>query len=191
MLPFLVCSLAAIAGQQELCVGYRGSNHPSTKMGTICEPWITRESIVFLESLDLSTMDVIEWGCGSSTLWWIQHAKSVTSIEHDARWFSKISAILGRHPHLGEKWAGHLVMSTRSPNYHTIPESTYDIVVIDGRNRVKCAKSITRDHINPGGMVILDNAERPRYYSISSMFSDWESRIFVNSVDNTTIWLRP
>jgi hypothetical protein len=53
-------------------------------------PWFTFPAIAFLETLDVSDLNVLEWGSGHSTLWWASRAATVLSIEHDQSWYDRV-----------------------------------------------------------------------------------------------------
>lgn len=53
-------------------------------------PWITPESCHKLESLIRPTDDVLEFGCGGSTVFFSQLAKSVLSFESNIEWCNKV-----------------------------------------------------------------------------------------------------
>src|SRR4051812_3930217 len=53
-------------------------------------PWYTYPMIDYLNQLDFSEKSVFEFGAGNSTLYWARRAKSVTSIEHDVKWYDVV-----------------------------------------------------------------------------------------------------
>ena len=71
-------------------IGNRPNQHTPEKMGTNEEPWYTRGSIEFLYENIKSSFEILEYGCGSSTPWFAQKAKSVTSIEHNEQWIDSV-----------------------------------------------------------------------------------------------------
>lgn len=56
-------------------------------------PWLTFPAIHFLEKLNLQKMKVLEFGAGSSTVWFAEHALSVTSYEFHTGYFEAIQVI--------------------------------------------------------------------------------------------------
>ena len=69
--------------------------------------------------------------------------------------------------------------------------NNFDIIVIDGRCRSKCIiKSINK--LNPGGLFIVDNAERENYKNaIDIIPKNWKKHVFPTSVDTTIVWIKP
>lgn len=53
------------------------------------------------------------------------------------------------------------------------PDATFDLVLVDGRARASC---ILYGHskVKPGGFLMLDDAERPRYKNGKSILSRWK-----------------
>jgi hypothetical protein len=122
-------------------------------------PWYTYPAIEFLHTRIRPEMTVFEYGCGNSTIWWAARVAGVVSVEHDSEWYRRIS---GRVPpnvallHVpldrpGE-YAGTLLRASRR----------FDVVVIDGRERVECTRGITRG-LADRGVIVFDNSDRPEY----------------------------
>jgi hypothetical protein len=122
-------------------------------------PWYTYSTIAFLVSRLPSDIDVFEYGCGYSTLWWMRRAISVVSVEHAGPWAETIRVLANPNVRLIE------VSSEQEEDYVNTIESCgkkFDVVVVDGENRESCLK-IAPNHLKPDGIVILDNSERPAY----------------------------
>jgi hypothetical protein len=122
-------------------------------------PWYTYSTIAFLVNRLPSDIDVFEYGCGYSTLWWMRRARSVISVEHAGPWAETIRPMANPNVRLIEVPFG------QEQAYATTIESTgktFDVVVVDGENRVACLK-IAPHHLKSDGIVILDNSERPAY----------------------------
>jgi hypothetical protein len=120
-------------------------------------PWFTYPTIEYLNHLDLSECSVFEYGMGYSTLYWLRKTNKVFSIEHDENWYNKIMKLSLNN----EKLTCYLCK--KENEYVSALEKFnhfFDIIVIDGRWRRKCAKSAVR-HIKSfgGGMLIFDNSD--------------------------------
>src|SRR5690348_13647527 len=61
-------------------------------------PWITYPAMEFLDSFDWNGVDVLEWGAGNSTLWWIERGARLFSVEHDAGWVAELQRRLAGTP---------------------------------------------------------------------------------------------
>ena len=53
-------------------------------------PWVTEQAIEFLESYfeTHENPKVLEFGAGSSTVWFAKRTNQLTSVEHDPKWFN-------------------------------------------------------------------------------------------------------
>lgn len=122
-------------------------------------PWMTYPAIEFLSSRVQTGMRVFEFGTGYSTLWWASRVSSVTTCDHHPEWHAKIRAIAPQNVQL------MLVELTADGAYCRAARSTgnqYDLLIIDGRDRVNCARQ-SLEAVSPTGVIIWDNSNRTRY----------------------------
>lgn len=122
-------------------------------------PWITYPAVDFLEQRVRPEMTVFEFGTGNSTLWWAERTRHVTTVEHDAAWADRIGEAVPPNvdlTHVPLVRGGEYSQQARRSG------RTYDIIVIDGRDRVNCAVS-SSDCLRPGGVIVWDNTNRSRY----------------------------
>jgi hypothetical protein len=122
-------------------------------------PWMTYSAISFLEKRIDSTMSVFEYGCGNSTLWWADRVRNVVSCEHDRAWYQRVRALIPANVELhqidleyGDLYAQKIA------EYH----QAFDIVVIDGRDRVNCGKNCL-SAVKKNGVIIWDDSNRDDY----------------------------
>ena len=120
------------------------------------------EPRIFVETTlkEYSKVDVLEWGAGYSTKYFPTMLQKEgieytwTSIEHNLAWFQEV-----------KKWNVknvNLIFADKDTDAYLKPKGKYDVIYVDGRNRVKClqhAKSL----LKPDGVVILHDAEREKY----------------------------
>lgn len=119
-------------------------------------PWITYPALRFLEPRLFPAMIVFEYGSGNSTLWWSERAAAVISCEHDKEWYADFSLkIPDNTTYLLRRAKESSVYAEEIGNYSGI----FDIVVIDGRDRVNCIRNGIRA-LRDGGVVIWDNSDR-------------------------------
>lgn len=120
-------------------------------------PWITYPSIAFLEERIKWQMELFEYGSGNSTLWWARRVSRVVSCEHDQSWYEKI---VSQVPDNVE-----YIYSRLNDGYSDVIKkysNEFDIIVIDGRERVKCARNAVVA-LKPDGVIVWDNSDRERY----------------------------
>jgi hypothetical protein len=122
-------------------------------------PWYTYPILYFLATRDLSKFNVFEYGSGYSTLWWSRNAASVTSCEHDKEWFDRISI---EKPENVTYIHRELVPGGDYCREILCHSTNFDIIVVDGRDRVNCVRS-TLEVMGPQAVIIWDNSERSRY----------------------------
>ncbi len=147
-------------------------------------PWINFGAHDFLNDVLNQEYRVFEYGTGSSSLYYAERVKHVTSIEHDKNWLIKFQNELeGGVPsnldiHLFEPKqslvTSPLIYSKTDPRWigydftdyvdsiEKFHDNFFDLVVIDGRARNFCVKkSIPK--VKPGGYILFDNSDRAEY----------------------------
>lgn len=112
-------------------------------------PWYTYPALEYLRSLDWSDKTVFEYGAGNSTLFWCSVAKYVEAVESDRAWFDRIAATRIRCA---------LSYAADKQRYIEAIQGPFDVIVVDGENRLQCARH-ARPFLKPGGLMILDNAD--------------------------------
>jgi hypothetical protein len=118
-------------------------------------PWFTYAAIAFLEPRLQRDLSVFEYGAGYSTLWWAARVQQVKSCENDRAWYSRMASTCPAN--------AELFYEPRGPSYsQKAAEFSSDIIVIDGRDRVDCARACLPG-LRPGGVIVWDNSDRERY----------------------------
>jgi len=122
-------------------------------------PWYTYASIHFLGPRIKADMSVFEFGCGNSTRWWAARAKSVDAVEHSPVWAVRMQEATPDHINI------RFVELSTDGDYCRAAKALskrFDVIVIDGRDRVNCAYN-SLEALSGRGVVVWDNANRPRY----------------------------
>jgi hypothetical protein len=122
-------------------------------------PWFTYPSMLFLKGKIRPEMTVFEYGSGNSTLWWSNQVSSVTSCEHDREWLNSFKAEFP--PNIDSI---HCELDYGGEYCKTILayKSSFDIIVIDGRDRVNCAIN-SIGALKEDGVILWDNSDRGKY----------------------------
>jgi hypothetical protein len=123
-------------------------------------PWYTYACVSFLDARLPSDLLVFEFGAGNSTLWWLERCRQLTSVEHDREWFDYLSRSFA-----GKPTTLLLREHTEEPSYaNAVAEfdEPFDVIVVDGRNRVQCALNGI-ERLTGRGVLIWDDVDRPRY----------------------------
>jgi hypothetical protein len=122
-------------------------------------PWVTYSFIDFIKERLKKQHTIFEFGSGNSTFFYAKYAGLVVAVEHDKEWFDKISA---KRPENAELIFCELV---RDGDYCSVPvklEEKFDIIIIDGRDRVNCCKQ-SIGAVSENGVIVLDDSEREVY----------------------------
>jgi hypothetical protein len=122
-------------------------------------PWVTYPFIDFIKERIKKQHAVFEFGSGNSTLFYAKYAGVVVSVEHNKEWYDKI---VSAKPENSEMIYCDLVYGG---DYCHVPVKLgekFDLIIIDGRDRVNCCK-MAPDALAENGVIILDNSERLNY----------------------------
>lgn len=126
-------------------------------------PWYTYPAIEFLDTLDLSTCDVFEFGSGNSSVFWANRARQVVSVEDNKPWFELVQA---------RKRGNQVVLYGEDESSYVGALSgcgrLFDVVVVDGRWRLACVPAAI-SALKPGGFIVLDNSDRPEEKKCSEL----------------------
>lgn len=122
-------------------------------------PWVTYGFIDFISDRLDTAMDVFEYGSGNSTLWYASKVHSLTSIEHDKNWLEKIKKKL---PHNCILYYETLEYDGKYSKFSCQLNKKFDVIIVDGRDRVNCIKNAI-DSLTVNGIIVLDDSERIQY----------------------------
>lgn len=131
--------------------------------------WLALGALLTLERLLTKKMDVLEFGCGGSTIFFADRCNSVKSLETDSKWQNMVNKKLGED---GYKNAcvfynseEDTIKALSSP---TQVHEVYDVILVDSGwvrdekenkrnpNRRKLFE-LSIPYLKTGGMLIIDN----------------------------------
>jgi precorrin-6B methylase 2 len=159
-------------------------------------PWITYEARVFLERLLKPGMTVLEYGCGGSSLFFMQRVAKLVSVEHDPAWHREVLRETEKYGHLhGEINLVELEKIDQANPYSDVncqryisfvdrfPDSCFDLILIDGEARVACFQHACAK-LKVDGWLVLDNSEREEYAAIHRSLEkmNWKKLSFFGPV---------
>jgi hypothetical protein len=121
--------------------------------------WVTYGFIDFISDKLNKNMDIFEYGSGNSTLWYAKRVSSVTSVEHDENWYERIKSSMPKNVTISYQELIYNEEYSKSSNNSDIK---FDIIIVDGRDRVNCVKSAINS-IQGNGIIVLDDSEREAY----------------------------
>ena len=122
-------------------------------------PWLTYPVISFFEARLNKDLEIFEFGSGNSTLYYSEKVASVDSVEHDKFWYEKIKTTMPQNSTL---YFCDVEYGGAYCHYAGETGKQYDIIVVDGRDRVNCCKNGISS-LKPGGVIVLDDSEREKY----------------------------
>src|ERR1019366_2688084 len=145
-------------------------------------PWINAPALRFLKGIIRPQWRVFEFGSGRSTIWYAKHVASVVALESAARWHAQVEQDLARYDNAAVELLSAREFPSRMRNEL---DSTFDLVVVDGPDADECGcvlppeldrtgcicASVTK--VRPGGVLVLDNSDLPRYRQADSTLAGW------------------
>jgi len=137
-------------------------------------PWLTQEANSIPSTLLKPTDVGLEWGSGSSTLWFAQRIKHLTSVEHDESYYKAVSNKLKVANISNVDYLLCKVAKGKKPEkssyvqvVNAFGKDSIDFVLIDGVCRDICANRVL-EKIRLGGICVIDNVN---WYLPSSSIS--------------------
>lgn len=122
-------------------------------------PWTTYSFIEYIKGYLTGEMDLFEYGCGNSTLFYAERVNSVISAEHCEHWYKNISEKVQENVKL-------IYCSAENSNEYSksieTGKKTYDVIIVDGQHRNECIYNSV-SFLKPGGILVLDDSERNDY----------------------------
>jgi hypothetical protein len=122
-------------------------------------PWFTYSFLHFIQNRLNSEMSIFEYGSGNSTIWFSSKVKKIKSVENDLEWFNKVSAKLPVNCEIVFRPLDGTDTYSKSVNES---KEKFDIIIIDGRDRVKSTKA-SIEALNTNGIIIFDNSQVEEY----------------------------
>ncbi len=117
-------------------------------------PWLTYSFLDFIQPRLQKSFLMFEYGCGNSTIWFSKFIHHIDSVEHEKDWYNQIQPKLPPNATLYFK---NLETDEYEKSILFTPHF-YDIILIDGRKRLECAKFAIQK-LKENGVIILDNSE--------------------------------
>lgn len=122
-------------------------------------PWVTYSFIDFIEPRLTRGMTIFEYGSGNSTIYYSSKVKKVFSVEHDQEFYRKLH---NKKPKNVELFYCTLEYGGEYSKWSEKTNQKYDLIIVDGRDRVNCLLSSIKS-LSESGVIVLDDSERESY----------------------------
>ena len=179
-------------------------------------PFYTPGAVRYISKYLNPEMKLFEWGAGISSVWYARRIGEYIAVEHNEQWFNRVQISLrnkglssakllfapekqtGRKYGWQNEWRyydqiNECPQNTELKDYifsiDAYPDAYFDVIVIDGRERIPCLLH-ARDKLNQHGILIFDDSARPRYNKCFTILKDWEFIQFDFGLKQTTIFAR-
>jgi len=116
-------------------------------------PWIASNAFRFLQRRIGNETRVFEWGSGMSTLWFSSNCREVHSVEDNASWIHFLRS---------RAESAKFYCLAGDPYFrkiHEFPPGYFDVIIVDGRQRLCCFQA-AHQHLKIGGLLVIDNTDR-------------------------------
>ena len=128
--------------------------------------WLNYSFLSFIDTRLNDQLTMFEYGSGSSTHYFAKKIQHIISVEHNKEWYEKtLSNIPENVDLIFENFDVDGRYAKKIEGY----DIKFDLVLIDGRDRLNCIK-YSVSQLSDRGVIILDNSMRERYATIFS----WE-----------------
>lgn len=140
-------------------------------------PWMPFNAIQWLKKQLFLSTNVFEWSSGGSTLFFANKVKSLISVEHDKIWYEVMLTKLKSKNIINCSYNFEKNPYLYAQFINKYPDEFFDIIVVDGIERVSCIKNAI-PKIKKGGYIVLDNSERPEYDNGVKKLNKFERKDF-------------
>lgn len=131
------------------------------------KPWMCDDAVNFLASIVVGAR-VFEYGGGGSSLWLMERAREVVTVDHSSTWAARIT----------KEGQGDVEVILQ-PDLEKYPREIegrgeFDVVIVDGRERNECIGAAL-ETVAVQGWVVLDDSERSAYAESKALLGGWRS----------------
>ena len=115
-------------------------------------PWMTYSFIDFFKSRSVSANSLFEYGSGNSTLFFEKFTSKVEAIEHNEDWFRLVKKKISDQSRLRLVPLDNAFTYAKSIHFSG---DSFDIIIVDGEERVKCIKESEKALAEPSVSINL------------------------------------
>ena len=171
------------------------------RLGSVPErPWIVPAAVGWLGRRIRRDWSVLELGSGRSTVWLGRRAGPVLTFEDDQYWHDRAAERIAEEG-LRNVRLRRLPVAELASAVDSMPDETFDLVFVDfleaaEADRIDAVRA-ARSKVRPGGLLVLDDSDRPGYAEAYELLEGWRERRFTGVKDEypqvceTAIFRRP
>ena len=148
-------------------------------------PYMNNDEIVDLITYINRDTEMLEIGGGNSAIFLSKIVKKLVTIEHDENWSKTIKSEMEKS-NFNSNWELHVVKPSWKQSHPfspaeegqfltytnfilSLPNEQFDVILVDGRDRVKCAENSILKLKKNGILLIHDFWNREKYHSILNL----------------------
>jgi predicted O-methyltransferase YrrM len=121
-------------------------------------PWLGYRAVNRLDEIIKPDWSILEFGSGMSSLFFARRCRRLVTVESDSEWYERMQGFFA------EQGFGNVDYRLRGADDYTahadLPERSFDLVVVDGLVRDRCALTAL-EKVKSGGYVFFDNSDVP------------------------------
>ncbi len=171
------------------------------RLGRVPErPWIVPAAVGWLGRRMRADWNVLELGSGRSTVWLGRRAGRVVTLEDNEYWLARARELVAEAG-LDHVEIRRLPVTQFASALAELEPGRLDLLVVDflespQAERVEAVR-IGRDKLRPGGLLLLDDSDRPSYAEAYELLAGWRERRFTGVKDEwpqaveTAVFRRP
>lgn len=130
---------------------------------------------------------VLEFGSGGSTIFLLSEGARVFTVEHHEKWAAELQA---KADQLG--YGDRLQILRRDRPYASATQEfaedmVFDVVLVDGRERMACFQAAL-PRLGAEGLMLVDDSQRTRYWPAFRALADRDATTFRSASRYTTLW---
>jgi SAM-dependent methyltransferase len=149
-------------------------------------PWIVPAAIGWLRRRIRSDWSVLELGAGRSTTWFARRAGWVVSFEDNEFWADHTRNRVAEEG-LQNVELRLAPVEQLPAAVAALPDATFDLLVLDflespAVTRIDVLKPAMK-RVRPGGLLLLDDSDRPGYGEAYELLAGWKERRFTGVKD--------
>lgn len=153
-------------------------------------PWITYGALNFLESINLSELNVVEIGSGASTFYFYQKVRNLISYEFDSEYLSIVKSLLGKGISF-KSLSDHEYLASKDclldENYleilkYEISKGNFQQEWLSNRN-VEAFTNELKNDISGSDLLFIDGGPRLFASKIASLYSKEDCLIILDNTE--------